>query len=310
MIETKDLCCRYGDFVAVDEVSCHIKQGEIVGLLGHNGAGKTTVMKMLTGYLDPASGHITIDGLPMSTKRQAIQRKLGYLPENCPVYPDMTVVEYLNFRADLMAVPADKRPDVIRWALQQTQLEDRALQTIGTLSRGLRQRVGVAQAILHRPDIVILDEPTNGLDPEQIGQMRRLIQQLAQHATVLISTHVLSEVEAVCERVLMMCRGRLVLDAKLKELENQPTLVLQVGGKARALTEQLAAINGIKTVASNDFGRYTLSLEPGNRDVAPKVAELVYQAGLPLYRLTPQVRSLETVFREVNEQARQEVTHA
>ncbi|MCE2502410.1 MAG: ABC transporter ATP-binding protein, partial [Dehalococcoidia bacterium] len=170
MIEVEGLTRKYGDLVAVDDVSFSIGKGEVVGLLGHNGAGKTTIMRMLTGYIEPTAGSVVIDGMPLSEERLSIQRKLGYL-----FYPDMSVVRYLEYVADLRGVPRAGRPAVLRRALERTWLTDRSLDPVATLSKGYKQRLGVAQAIVHEPEILILDEPTNGLDPTQIFQMRSLV---------------------------------------------------------------------------------------------------------------------------------------
>ncbi|MCI5219889.1 MAG: ABC transporter ATP-binding protein, partial [Candidatus Electrothrix sp. LOE2] len=190
MINVEHLTRKYGDFTAVDDVSFAIGQGEIVGLLGHNGAGKTTIMKMMTGFLEPTKGNITVDDLDVGRNRREIQKKIGYLPENCPVYPEMTVLEYLEYSAALHGVAEQDRPALIREAVARTALEAKATKPLSTLSRGYRQRTGVAQAILHKPDILILDEPTNGLDPTQIQHMRTLIRELAETSTVIISTHI------------------------------------------------------------------------------------------------------------------------
>jgi len=172
MIKVERLTRRYGELVAVDDVSFDIDHGEVVGLLGHNGAGKTTIMKMLTGFLEPTSGSIKIDNYDIGVDTRAVQARIGYLPENCPVYPEMTVIDYLDYQASLHGLGEDKKSGAIARAIRRTSLQDKAAQPIHTLSRGYRQRVGVAQAILHQPDIVILDEPTNGLDPTQILHMR------------------------------------------------------------------------------------------------------------------------------------------
>ena len=215
MIEVQHLTRRYGDLVAVDDVSFRIDHGEVVGLLGHNGAGKTTIMKMLTGFLEPTSGMIRLADLEIGTDTRAIQARLGYLPENCPVWPEMTVIDYLDYQANLHGLPEGQRRAAIAKAIRRTALKEKATATIQTLSRGYRQRVGVAQAILHEPDIVILDEPTNGLDPTQIRQMRDLIRELAQTATVMISTHILQEVQAICDRVIIIRNGHKALDASM-----------------------------------------------------------------------------------------------
>jgi ABC-2 type transport system ATP-binding protein len=207
MIQVEHLTRRYGDFTAVDDVSFRIQRGEVVGLLGHNGAGKTTIMKMMTGFLEPTGGSIRIDDLEIGRDTRAIQARIGYLPENCPVWPDMTVIDYLDYEATLHGVPAERRGRAVAEAIRRTALKEKADASINTLSRGYRQRVGVAQALLHSPDIIILDEPTNGLDPTQIRHMRELIRELATSATVIVSTHILQEVQAVCERVLILRAG-------------------------------------------------------------------------------------------------------
>jgi ABC-2 type transport system ATP-binding protein len=213
MIEVRELSRSYGELKAVDRVTFDISRREIVGLLGHNGAGKTTIMKMLTGFLEPSSGTIRIEGLEIADCRREIQRRIGYLPENCPLYPDMTVLDHLDYHASLHGIATSGRAAAIRRAVERTELGAKAMAQVATLSRGYRQRLGVAQAILHEPDILILDEPTNGLDPSQIQHMRSLIRELAGHATVIISTHILQEVEAICGRVLIMRAGRLALDS-------------------------------------------------------------------------------------------------
>ncbi len=185
------------------------------GCLASTALGKTTIMKMLTGYLEPTSGSIRVDQFLMDTDRRAIQAMIGYLPENCPVYPEMTVVGYLEYQAALHNIARDQMGPLLRQTLERTALTDKASQLIGTLSRGYRQRVGVAQAIVHQPRIIILDEPTNGLDPTQIQHMRQLVKELSQEATLIISTHILQEVQAVCDRVIILQHGQLAVDAGL-----------------------------------------------------------------------------------------------
>ncbi|MGD8709467.1 MAG: ABC transporter ATP-binding protein, partial [Ectothiorhodospiraceae bacterium] len=285
MIEVEQLRRNYGDFTAVDDVSFKIPQGEVVGLLGHNGAGKTTIMKMLTGYLEPSAGRIAIDGLDMTDHRREIQQRIGYLPENCPLYPDMTVLDYLEYRASLQGMPEADRPGAIRQAVERTELQPKALSPISTLSRGYRQRVGVAQAILHTPKFIILDEPTNGLDPSQIQHMRDLVRELARHATVLISTHILQEVEAVCERVLMMRRGKLALDARLADLGHANSLMVALNAtpeRAQALLGTVSGVGGVEPQGEQG-GRYRYRLTLGETsaaEVAPNVARTVHEKGL------------------------------
>jgi ABC-2 type transport system ATP-binding protein len=298
MIQVEHLMRCYGELTAVDDVSFDVGQGEVVGLLGHNGAGKTTIMKMLTGFLEPTAGTILIDKLRIGEDTRAIQNRIGYLPENCPLYPEMTVIDYLEYQAGLHGVPASKRTRVVARAIKRTALREKASDTIQTLSRGYRQRVGVAQAILHEPAIVILDEPTNGLDPTQILHMRELIRELALEATVIVSTHILQEVQAICERVLILRAGRLVLDSRLDALQSGRRLLVSVDGEARAA---LAKIDGVQAVEerSRANGRFTYALA-ANDEAAPAVAAALQAAGRKLYVLQPEHRDLETVFAEVN----------
>jgi ABC-2 type transport system ATP-binding protein len=298
MIEVEHLIHRYGDLTAVDDVSFHIGPGEVVGLLGHNGAGKTTIMKMLTGFLEPTAGTIHIDKLRIGEDTRAIQGRIGYLPENCPVYPEMTVIDYLEFQAGLHGVPEYKRKQAVAQAIRRTALREKATDIIQTLSRSYRQRVGVAQAILHEPDIVILDEPTNGLDPTQIMHMRELIRELAQQATVIVSTHVLQEVQAVCERVLILRAGKLVLDSRLDALQSGRRLLVSVDGDA---TAALAKIDGGQGGRGTRPGEGALDLRAGGqRRSCASPAAALHAAGRKLYVLQPEHRDLETVFAEVN----------
>ena len=309
MISVQQLSRAYDRLKAVDEVSFTIGSGEIVGLLGHNGAGKTTIMKMLTGYLEPSGGKITIDGRDMATDRCVIQRLIGYLPENCPLYPEMTVAGYLEYMAVLHGVRADNMGTLLLRTLERTGLVDRATQPIGTLSRGYRQRVGVAQAILHQPRIIILDEPTNGLDPTQIQDMRGLIRELAKDATLIISTHILQEVQAVCDRVIIIQHGKKVLDSRLDALNTSRRLLVRTD-RAEA-GELLETVDGVTTVIPiPDAGdRYCFALT-GNKaatELAPTVAAAIINKGWPLYGLSPETRSLERVFSEINTTAEREL---
>lgn len=304
MIEVEGLTRKYGDLVAVDDVSFSIGKGEVVGLLGHNGAGKTTIMRMLTGYIEPTEGSVVIDGMPLSDARLSIQRKLGYLSENAPLYPDMSVVRYLEYVADLRGVPRAGRPAVLRRALERTWLLDRALDPVGTLSKGYKQRLGVAQAIVHEPEILILDEPTNGLDPTQIFQMRSLVRGLSENATIIVSTHILQEVEAVCERVIIMVQGRIAVDARMSELQQSHRLVVGLGNPSDDAPERLRGIPGVAEVLPAEGPRgesYGLELDAPMDEVAPSVAREAVERGWDLYRMSEQARTLESVFREVGE---------
>jgi len=313
MIELEHLTRRYGELTAVDDLSFTIGRGEVVGLLGHNGAGKTTVMKMLTGFLEPSGGTIRIGDLQLGRDTRAIQARIGYLPENCPVWPEMTVIDLLEYQAALHGVPEQRRSAAVARAIRRTELKAKATESIQTLSRGYRQRVGVAQAILHEPDIVILDEPTNGLDPTQILHMRDLIRELARGATVIVSTHILQEVQAVCQRVVIMRSGRKVLDARLDDLQRGARLqvTLDKGEKAaRALLEGVEGVGAVRLEQSVG-GRFRYAVEAAE-SVAPLISAAVARAGFALHGLCPERRDLETVFAEVNEAAARagEVQHA
>lgn len=306
MIRVESLTRTYGDHTAVDQVSFEIGRSEIVGLLGHNGAGKTTIMKMLTGFLEPTAGHIEIDGMDIRTRRQAVQRQIGYLPENCPVYPEMTVIDYLDYAAALHAVAKSEREALIREAIARTELESKAVDLISTLSRGYRQRVGVAQAILHRPTLLILDEPTNGLDPTQIQHMRGLIKMLAESATIMISTHILQEVQAICDRVLIIQDGCKVLDAQLDALQSGSHLRLVTDAepeRVMALLNDLSQVTAVDSAAP-DGKRHAYSLaidgDLDPADVAPSVAQAVIGQGFKLFTLVPERRDLETIFGELS----------
>lgn len=299
MIEADHLSRRYGDFLAVNDVSFAIGQGEVVGLLGHNGAGKTTIMKMLTGYLEPSTGCVRIDGAVVEEDRQAVQKRIGYLPENLPLYPELSVADYLAYAAELRG--ADPARTVPR-AIAATELTDKALDTISTLSRGYKQRLGVAQAILHEPRFLILDEPTNGLDPGQTQHMRALIRRLAERATVILSTHIMQEVDAVCDRVLIIRGGELALDERLEHLRTSNRLQLRTAA-ATATDALLAGLSGVRRVHAQGEGRWELEIEWAADPVAERVAAALVGAGAPVYQLATVQRDLESVFREVNEAA-------
>lgn len=314
MITTQNLSRYYGDFKAVSDVSFAIQPGEIVGLLGHNGAGKTTIMKMLSGYLEPSSGTIEIDGLDMSNSSTKIKKRLGYLPEALPIYPEMSVADYLDYAAILKGLIGHKTRDEIRYAVQATDIGNKLLSPIATLSRGYKQRVGVAQALLGKPKLLILDEPTNGLDPTQTQHMRTLIREIAKDATVILSTHIMQEVDALCDRALIMRSGELALDARLEELRQSNRFVLGSDIAADTARQLLLSINGVVSIESlDDNNRYQITVEDNARLDATgnAIVKTLIDHGQAVYELSREQRDLETVFREVNEQAgAKEVRHA
>lgn len=296
MLEAVNLSRRYGDFVAVDDVSFSIKPGEVVGLLGHNGAGKTTIMKMLTAYLEPSAGFVRIDGLDVANHPEATQAHIGYLPESLPIYPELTVADYLAYAARLRGLDPAK---VVPAAIRATELEPKLLEPIATLSRGYKQRVGVAQAILHRPKFLILDEPTNGLDPSQTQHMRSLIRQLAEHATVILSTHIMQEVKAICDRALILRQGKLVVDERLADLVHTSTLrVRATGGDVEGLLRALPMMTNL----SADDGAWMLEVSGTVDAGAAHVAQSLVGIGASIQEITPMQQDLETIFRRVNEE--------
>ncbi len=303
MIEAQSLTRRYGRRTAVTSLSFKVEGNSIVGLLGPNGAGKSTVMRMLSGYLEPSVGTVRINGLDPWRQGNELRRQLGYLPENLPLYPEMMVADYLDYAAAMKGLSRAERPEAIRALIRALDLKPRMLDRIHTLSRGLRQRVGVAQAMLGRPRLLILDEPSNGLDPDQADEMRALIKQLARRATVILSSHIMQEVEAVCDRVLLLNQGRLVLDDSVDRLRRSGALRLRCGGGGDGLEQSLAALPGVAQVEATQgelSGEFTLTLEVGAD--ADRVAQLatgvVVDSGAQLYQLQQLTRGLDTVFRE------------
>ena len=296
MITVRNLSRRYGDFIAVDQVSFNIGQGEIVGLLGHNGAGKTTIMKMLTGYLEPTEGEIEIDGVNVQAAPLAVQANLGYLPESLPLYPELTVADYLTHAAQLRGADAKV---AVPEAIAATGLQDKAFDRIETLSRGYKQRLGVAQAILHKPRILILDEPSNGLDPTQIRDMRALIQSLAQQATVILSTHIMQEVNAICDRALILRNGQLAVDERLDALRQSSRVRVRTSNAAD-LSSTLAGQESLGDVTRQTDGEWLISISDDQDSALAVISSAITQAGLPLYHLAVEVRDLESVFAEVS----------
>ena len=298
MIKAEGLTRHYGDVTAASEVSFEVGSGEIVGLLGHNGAGKTTVMKMLTGYLEPSAGRGLVDGINVQDHPVAVQQKIGYLPENRPLYADMSVFDYLEFAASLRGIAAREAESGLKNVIESMELGSRAYDKIGTLSRGYQQRVGVAQAILHKPPVLILDEPTNGLDPRQTQEMRRLMRELATTATVILSTHIMQEVDAICDRVLIMRDGELVIDEQLEDLKRADTIELRTSASPSDVENAFDA--SVTVITEN--GRILLTSERDDlAEFAALVARELVTKDIPIHSLAPMQRDLERLFREVSE---------
>ena len=300
MISVTNLSRSYGSTLAVDSVSFKITNGEVVGLLGHNGAGKTTIMKMITGFIEPSSGTVEVDGLVLGENTVGIKKKIGYLPENCPVWPEMRVTDYLIYQAKLHLVEEARIGPLVSEAIEKTRLTEKATARIDTLSRGYRQRVGVAQALLHKPDILILDEPTNGLDPNQILQMRELIKELAKSSTIIVSTHVLQEVQAICERVLIMRGGQLVLDSKIKDLQSENKIIFNFQPSESDVITRLSESPLVKKVEEIQNSETTsLRIEVQKSEI-PALIRFLVSEGANIESIMPEKRTLETVFAEVS----------
>lgn len=298
MISVKSLEKRYGALRAVSNVSFEVARGEIVGLLGHNGAGKTTVMKIMTGFLQPTAGTVTVGGIDVMHDRIGVQRQIGYLPESAPLYPEMLVQEYLMMLAELRAIPPAKRRSAISAAVRATGLQDRLVQSIGTLSKGYRQRVGLAGAILHKPDVLVLDEPTNGLDPVQILEIRALIRRLAEDTTIILSTHILSEIEAVCSRVVILIDGDLAADAQLDDLLTSTEIAVEVAPSTPKVEATLKAIDGVTAVKPGaDAGQYRVHFT--GEAPTPAIVKAAAEAGWQVQGVAQRQPSLETVFRDL-----------
>ncbi len=302
MIHVDRLSKRFGSFRAVDGIRFEVGRGEIVGLLGPNGAGKTTTMRMLTTYLSPTSGQATLAGHDVLDEPIEVRRKVGYLPENVPLYPDMRVIEYLRYRSKLKDVPRARRRQAIAEVVQRCQLGEVEGRIIGQLSRGFRQRVGLAEAMVHDPEILILDEPTAGLDPMQIRQVRDMIRELAKQHTILVSTHILSEVEAVCGRVIIIARGRIVLDDQLANLRRQGVITVEVRGPASSIRAVLQTIPGVERASLvRDDGAYSAFevQTRGFEDLREAISQKLVTNGWPLRQIDLRRSSLEERFAEV-----------
>lgn len=300
MIKAQALTRNYGGVTAVDNVSFEIGSKEIVGLLGHNGAGKTTIMKMITGYLEPSSGTVSIDGVDVWSDRSAAQRRLGYLPENCPLYPEMSVLEYLDYAAVLRGVSDSQKSERLCYVLERANLAGVALKPIATLSRGYKQRLGVASALLNSPRLLILDEPTNGLDPSQINDMRVLIKELAQAATVVLSTHILQEVQAVCSRVIIVNNGKVALDAGMDSLQIAGRIRVLTDGQPELFGRLLAELSGTRLVQhrrQNSHHEYIVDTQ-GEQFIVSINRALVNE-DCNVYAIHPVVRDLESIFGEI-----------
>jgi ABC-2 type transport system ATP-binding protein len=302
MIQVENLTKYFGPVLAVDRVSFQVDRGEVVGFLGPNGAGKTTTMRILTGYLPATSGLAKVAGFDVMTESMGVRQNIGYLPESVPLYPEMRVEEYIHFRAKLKGVPRPDRARHVDYCLERCRLKEVRRRLVGTLSKGYRQRVGLADAMVHDPPILILDEPTSGLDPLQIRETLALIKELGERRTVLLSTHILSEVEAVCERVVIIATGRLRMSEMLDELESAAVILLETRGPSEQVIKTLQGVDGITVVNPKGHDNDWTSFEVHTRDNADEreaVGSAVARHGWAIRRLERKRRRLEDAFFDV-----------
>ncbi len=296
MIEVRDVVKRFPGVTALDGISFRVERGQIVGFLGPNGAGKTTTMRLLTGYIPADSGTVTVAGENVFSRSLAVQRAVGYLPENVPLYPEMRVREYLFFRAKIKSIPRRKRVGRVGAMMEQCGVLDMAARPIGQLSKGYRQRVGLADALLHDPPILILDEPTIGLDPNQIRQVRKLIQDLGRRRTVILSTHILSEVEMICERFLIVNEGKIVEDGTLEDLRKGAKVTVVLDDPKDEMADVFKRVPGVSEVTRVEKG-FVLDVGDSKQD---DVERYVFQAAIDrewmITELKREAKTLEDLF--------------
>lgn len=303
MIQVNGLIKDYGARRALHSISFDANQGEIVGFLGPNGAGKTTTMRILTGYMPPTDGSAVVAGYDVVEESLEVRKRVGYLPETVPLYADMTALEYLKFMAELRHIPnAEERAHE---TLEQVSLTDRANGFIANFSKGMRQRVGLAQALIHRPEVLILDEPTIGLDPAQVVEIRNVIREIGKDRTVLLSTHILSEAQQICDRVLIINKGSIVAEDTPENLQSRlvgsQRVILRVRGDSDGLDSTIKKVKGTRGIEIKDNETVEFEFSSG-QDIRPQVAKAVIQAGYELIEMRPVGMSLEEIFLELTQE--------
>ena len=307
MIEVTNLTKRYGSHVAVNHLSFRVEKGQIYGFLGPNGAGKSTTMNILTGYLAPTEGTVTIGGTDIQKEPEEAKKKIGYLPEIPPLYTEMTVAEYLKFAAELKKLPRAERKEQVEQVMEMTQITDMRGRLIRNLSKGYRQRVGLAQAILGNPEVIILDEPSVGLDPKQIIEIRDLIRKLGENHTVILSSHILSEVSAVCDHIMIISHGQLVAsdspEGLQKLMSGTPELLLTVKGDYEAVKDALAGAADVDIVENlGETEEHCVKIRitaKENADIREDVFYVLAAAKLPILEMNKEQKSLEDIFLEL-----------
>lgn len=307
MIEIRNLTKKFDEFTAVDDLSFNVKEGEVLGFLGPNGAGKSTTMKIITGFLSATAGTVTIDGNDINTHPIQAKSLIGYLPEGAPCYSDMTTLQFLHFIARVRGFSGDELQQRVQRVIKEVELQSVAHQSIDTLSKGFKRRVGLAQAIMHDPKVLILDEPTDGLDPNQKHHVRQLIKNLAQDKIVIISTHILEEVTAVCSRAIIIARGKIVADGTPHELEAQSKYHHAVSVKLNSSYDLAADLSGISDVGgveqnAGEDNSYTIYAS-GSNPIFPQVSQIAQAKQWPVSEFHVMRGQLEDVFRTVTQSA-------
>lgn len=312
MIEVKDLTKRYGPHIAVEGLSFQVEKGQIYGFLGPNGAGKSTTMNIMTGYIGPTEGQVLVDGISIVDEPEKAKMKIGYLPEQPPLYHDMTVLEYLQFAAGIKKIPKSDRATQIEQVMDMTQIEHVQNRLIKNLSKGYRQRVGLAQAILGFPEIIILDEPTVGLDPKQIIEIRALIKNLSRKHTIILSSHILSEIQEICDNILIIHHGKTVAcgtqDALINQFSSSSSLRLTVKGDAeKALNALSAAVRGCEIALADKSapGEVNLTISNiGDKDVREQIFSACVKSNLPILEMKNNIVTLEDIFLQLTSEPR------
>lgn len=301
MIEVDQLTKRYGNFLALNAISFTVEEGQIVGFLGPNGAGKTTTMRILTGYMPPTDGHASVAGFDVVYQSLEARQQIGYLPETVPLYPDMTVQGYVEYIADLRGIRKKKK--AAQRALERVDLADRSKSLVRSISKGMRQRLGLAQALVHDPPVLILDEPTIGLDPHQVRDVRELVRELAQEHTVIFSTHILSEAEQICDSVIIINNGEIIAQnspLRLREqLQKRGRIYVRTRGQVSKLMTAIQSISAVEAVEPYQEGVIVRSSDL--TEIRPALAEAVAKANLDLLELRPLALSLEDIFLELTD---------
>lgn len=299
MIEVRELTKTYGPYRAIDRLSFSVKKGEVVGFLGPNGAGKTTTMKIITGFMAPSDGSVQVAGFDVFENPIEVKRRIGYLPETPPVYGEMSVESYLRFVAKLKGVEKSKLSQLVERAIEKTDLGSVRKRMIQNLSKGYRQRVGISQALVSDPEVLIMDEPTVGLDPRQVAEVRQLIKELAGHHTIILSTHILPEVQAACQRIIIINKGKIVAQDSLEGLSKRMTgsgrVHLRVATPTERLANDLRLVPGVRVVLASQSGLYEIETD-GDKETAQKLAAHAVSSGAGLLELREESFNLEDLF--------------